>query len=127
MVAAFAPRCAAKTGLWLTGFWLLPPLLHARPIDLPILLPLLIQLAPFDPHILKREMQIIHDDLHATAVRVTGGDPERLEIAAAFAAEAGLEVWSTRRPVQWPALSRHAVGAETRLRHRRRPLLRLTY
>jgi hypothetical protein len=48
---------------------------------------------PFDPQVVKREMQIIHDDLHCNAVRVTGGYPERLEIAAAHAAEAGLEVW----------------------------------
>lgn len=48
---------------------------------------------PFDPHVVKREMQIIHDDLHCNAVRITGGYPERLESAAAHAAEAGLEVW----------------------------------
>jgi hypothetical protein len=48
---------------------------------------------PFDPQVVKREMQIIHDDLHCNAVRVTGGHPERLEIAATHAAEAGLEVW----------------------------------
>ena len=48
---------------------------------------------PFDLQVVKREMQIIHDDLHCNAVRVTGGYPERLEIAAAHAAEAGLEVW----------------------------------
>lgn len=48
---------------------------------------------PFEPHVLKREMQIIRDDLHCDAVRITGGFPERLELAAAHAAEAGLEVW----------------------------------
>src|SRR6516225_7062198 len=48
---------------------------------------------PFDPQIVKREMQIIRDDLHCNAVRVTGGYPERLEIATTHAAEAGLEVW----------------------------------
>src|SRR5215472_12982109 len=48
---------------------------------------------PFDPRVVKREMQIIRDDLHCNAVRVTGGYPERLEIAATYAAEAGLEVW----------------------------------
>lgn len=48
---------------------------------------------PFDPQVVKREMQIIHDDLHCNAVRVTGGYAERLEAAAAHAAEAGLEVW----------------------------------
>ena len=48
---------------------------------------------PFDPQVVRREMQIIRDDLHCDAVRVTGGYPERLEIAATCAAEAGLEVW----------------------------------
>jgi hypothetical protein len=38
-------------------------------------------------------MQIIRNDLHCTAVRITGGDPDRLEIAATHAADAGLEVW----------------------------------
>lgn len=40
-----------------------------------------------------REMDIIRRDLHCTAVRVTGGDPDRLEIAAQAAAAVGLEVW----------------------------------
>jgi hypothetical protein len=48
---------------------------------------------PFDIAVVKRELQIIRDDLHCNGVRVTGGDPERLEIAARIAAAAGLEVW----------------------------------
>src|SRR5918997_1915221 len=48
---------------------------------------------PFHPAIVRRELQIIRDDLHCNAVRVTGGDPARLEITARIAAEAGLEVW----------------------------------
>jgi hypothetical protein len=48
---------------------------------------------PFDPEVVRREMRVIRDDLHCTAVRITGGDPDRLEIAAAHAADAGLEVW----------------------------------
>ena len=48
---------------------------------------------PFDIAIVTRELRIIRDDLHCNAVRVTGGDPKRLEIAAGIAAEAGLEVW----------------------------------
>ncbi len=48
---------------------------------------------PFDPELVRRELRIVHDDLHCNAVRLTGGDPDRLETAAAFAAEAGLEVW----------------------------------
>lgn len=48
---------------------------------------------PFFPEIVQREMQIIRDDLHCTAVRITGGDPERLEVAAVHAAAVGLEIW----------------------------------
>jgi hypothetical protein len=48
---------------------------------------------PFDIKIVTRELQIIRDDLHCNAVRITGGDPERLEAASRIAAEAGLEVW----------------------------------
>jgi hypothetical protein len=48
---------------------------------------------PFEPDRVRREMRIIREDLHCTAVRITGGDPERLEIAATYAADAGLEVW----------------------------------
>ena len=47
----------------------------------------------FEPETVRREMRIIRDDLHCTAVRVTGGDRDRLEIAATLAADAGLEVW----------------------------------
>src|SRR5262252_6393456 len=48
---------------------------------------------PFDPEVVRREMRVIRDDLHCSAVRITGGDPDRLEIAATHAADAGLEVW----------------------------------
>lgn len=47
----------------------------------------------FDIEVVKRELQIIRDDLHCNAVRVTGGDVQRLDIAARLAVEAGLEVW----------------------------------
>ena len=48
---------------------------------------------PFVLEMVQREMQIIHDDLHCNAVRITGAYPDRLEIAAQFAAKAGLQVW----------------------------------
>ncbi|GAA0420429.1 hypothetical protein Acor_30390 [Acrocarpospora corrugata] len=48
---------------------------------------------PFDPTVVEREMRVIREDLHCTAVRITGGDPERLKVAAGYAAAAGLEVW----------------------------------
>jgi hypothetical protein len=47
----------------------------------------------FEPSVVRRELQIIRDDLHCNAVRVTGGDADRLEQAATIAAELGLEVW----------------------------------
>lgn len=47
----------------------------------------------FDAARVFREMDIIKRDLHCSAVRVTGGEPVRLEIAAQAAAAAGLEVW----------------------------------
>src|SRR6185503_5385951 len=47
----------------------------------------------FDPNLVKREMQIIKNDLHCNAVRITGGDADRLEVAAQLAAAENLEVW----------------------------------
>lgn len=47
----------------------------------------------FDTSIIKREMHIIKHDLHCDAVRITGGDPDRLQAAAKLAASEGLEVW----------------------------------
>jgi hypothetical protein len=43
--------------------------------------------------IVKREMQIIANELHCTSVRITGQDLERLKIAANVAAEQRLDVW----------------------------------
>ena len=54
----------------------------------------------FDPGVVKRELGIIRDDLHCTAVRVIGGDPERLELAATIAADLGLEVWFSPYPLE---------------------------
>ncbi|MCC3650266.1 hypothetical protein LIX60_01880 [Streptomyces sp. S07_1.15] len=48
---------------------------------------------PFDPATVRREMQVIRDELRCDAVRVTGGNRDRLETAARHAADAGLEVW----------------------------------
>src|SRR5215470_12641070 len=48
---------------------------------------------PFDYQIVRRELQIIRDDLHCTAVRLFGNDLDRLEFAARHAADLGLEVW----------------------------------
>ncbi|WP_083402435.1 hypothetical protein [Bacillus sp. MUM 116] len=43
--------------------------------------------------IVKREMLIIANELHCTAVRITGQDLGRLKMAANVAAEQGLDVW----------------------------------
>lgn len=54
----------------------------------------------FDPALAERELRIIRDDLHCNAVRVTGGDPARLELAATLAADLGLEVWFSPYPLE---------------------------
>jgi hypothetical protein len=54
----------------------------------------------FDPAVVRRELAIIRDDLHCNAVQITGGDPDRLESAAAAAAELGLEVWFSPYPLE---------------------------
>ncbi|MGW5682808.1 hypothetical protein [Nonomuraea sp. NPDC003754] len=77
----------------------------------------------FDPDEVKRELRIIRDDLHCTAVRVMGGDADRIELAAAHAAELGLEVWFSPYPLELTAdemLSLFADCAERAERLRRR-------
>ncbi|MFD5113999.1 hypothetical protein ACFWNG_17040 [Streptomyces sp. NPDC058391] len=54
----------------------------------------------FDPELVERELRVIRDDLHCNTVRVTGGDPERLELIAGFAADLGLEVWFSPYPLE---------------------------
>ncbi|SDS66791.1 hypothetical protein [Actinoplanes derwentensis] len=48
---------------------------------------------PFDPETVRRDLHVIHDELHCDAVRITGGVQDRLELTARLAAEVGLEVW----------------------------------
>ncbi|MEW1912711.1 hypothetical protein AB0442_30470 [Kitasatospora sp. NPDC085895] len=47
----------------------------------------------FDPAEVRAEMRSIAEDLHCTAVRITGADLERIALAAEHAAAHGLEVW----------------------------------
>src|SRR5712672_1328902 len=54
----------------------------------------------FHPEVVRRELAIIRDDLHCTAVQVIGGDPGRLELAGRYAAELGLEVWFSPYPLE---------------------------
>ncbi|MGW1656642.1 hypothetical protein [Streptomyces atratus] len=77
----------------------------------------------FDPEVVGRELRIIRDDLHCNAVRVMGGDPERVELAAGYAADLGLEVWFSPYPLELTAdemLSLFADCAERAERLRRR-------
>jgi hypothetical protein len=53
----------------------------------------------FDPGLVERELRVIRDELHCTAVRITGGDADRLELAASTAVELGLEVWFSPYPL----------------------------
>ena len=49
--------------------------------------------ADLNPSVVRRELQIIRDDLHANAVRVVGSDVDRLVAVAQIALDVGLEVW----------------------------------
>ncbi|HTU75662.1 MAG TPA: hypothetical protein VMG38_19275 [Trebonia sp.] len=53
----------------------------------------------FDDAVVRRELEIIASDLHATAVRVTGDDPQRLARAGQYALAAGLELWFSPVPI----------------------------
>ncbi|MFB7116103.1 hypothetical protein [Streptomyces sp. NPDC056190] len=57
----------------------------------------------FTHETVRHDMAVISDELHCDAVRVSGRDPERLSIAARYAAAAGLEVWFAPFPVDLPA------------------------
>ncbi|MGW1410099.1 hypothetical protein [Streptomyces sp. NPDC002403] len=52
----------------------------------------------FDPEQVRHGMTAIADNLYCDAVRISGGDAERLSIAARHAADAGLEVWFSPFP-----------------------------
>ncbi|SNY66061.1 hypothetical protein [Paractinoplanes atraurantiacus] len=54
----------------------------------------------FDLKQVERELSVIRRDLHCTAVRISGGDPERIEAAAAIALREGLEVWFSPYPLE---------------------------
>jgi hypothetical protein len=76
----------------------------------------------FDAGIVRREMQVIADDLHCTAVRISGGDPARLSVAGELAAAAGLEVWFAPFPCELAAADLASLFAECaeRAEHLRR-------
>jgi hypothetical protein len=53
----------------------------------------------YDPKIVRRELEIIKNDLHCNAVRICGRDISPLAVAAEDALQQGLEVWLT--PELW--------------------------
>lgn len=53
----------------------------------------------FKPEQVRRELQIIKEDLHCNAIRISGRDITRLSMAARYAVEQGLEVWFY--PTMW--------------------------
>src|SRR5262245_14424021 len=55
---------------------------------------------PVGHAIVRRELEIIRDDLHCTAVRLIGNDLDRLESTARCAADLGLEVWFSPYPFE---------------------------
>jgi hypothetical protein len=67
-----------------TGF--IPAGQHSRPV--------------FDLAQVKKEIQVIASELHCTAVRISGADPDRIAAAGEFAAAAGLEVWFAPFPCE---------------------------
>ncbi|WP_248962154.1 hypothetical protein [Sphaerisporangium perillae] len=56
----------------------------------------------FDPDAVRYDMDVIAGELHCDTVRISGGDPARLSVAAEHAAAAGLEVWFAPFPVDLP-------------------------
>lgn len=72
----------------------------------------------FDDTVVRRELRIIADDLHATAVRVTGENPQRIVRASEHALAAGLELWFSPVPINLEPgalpgyLARYASEAE---------------
>ncbi|MFC7534062.1 hypothetical protein [Actinoplanes sp. GCM10030250] len=54
----------------------------------------------FDAGTAERELLSIREELHCSAVRITGGDADRLEVAAELAAGLGLEVWFSPYPLE---------------------------
>ncbi|MBO4207692.1 hypothetical protein [Micromonospora echinofusca] len=78
---------------------------------------------PFDPAVVRRELEIIRADLHCTAVRVFGSNLDQLEFAASHAADLGLEVWFSPfthglDPEQMLDLLADGAGRAERIRRR---------
>ncbi|HEY1619105.1 MAG TPA: hypothetical protein VGG25_15900 [Streptosporangiaceae bacterium] len=59
----------------------------------------------FDPAIVAAEIRVIARELGCTAVRISGADPGRIEVAARAAAAEGLEAWFSPFPCELPPAS----------------------
>jgi hypothetical protein len=84
----------------------------------------------FDPVVVRRELQIIRDDLHCNAIKICGRDIDRLTFAAETALELDLEVWFS--PELWDkdpgdTLAHIVAAAEAAERLRRRRPERLVF
>ncbi|BCJ38293.1 hypothetical protein Athai_57960 [Actinocatenispora thailandica] len=85
----------------------------------------------FDPDTVRRDMGTIAADLHCDTVRISGGDLDRLDVAAGAAAKRGLRIWYCPFPVDLPPAGmtelfvNGAVRAE-RLRRRGADVVYLT-
>lgn len=66
----------------------------------------------FDRGVVRRELQIVRDDLHCTAVRICGRDLDRLLPAAEDALGLGLEVWLS--PELWNKGPRETLAYVTK-------------
>jgi hypothetical protein len=55
---------------------------------------------PVEPAVVRRELEIIRDDLHCNAVRLIGNDLDPMELVAGDAADLGLEVWFSPYPME---------------------------
>jgi hypothetical protein len=63
----------------------------------------LLSRASLDPLQVRREMEVIARDLHCNAVRISGGDPARIALAAEEALAQGLTVWFAPFPTNMTA------------------------
>ena len=62
----------------------------------------------FHPDDVRRDLVLIADELRCDAVRITGGELDRITLAATCAADAGLEVWYSPHPCE---LDAHGMAA----------------
>jgi hypothetical protein len=76
----------------------------------------------FDEDAVRRDMAAIAGDLHATAVRISGDDSERILAAGRHAAAAGLDVWFSPFPydLEGDELVAHLAGAAAKAEELRR-------